>query len=172
MIVLLMGVSGAGKTAVGTRLAARLDWDFIDGDDLHGQANIDKMAAGVALDDRDREPWLRKIRSHIDRYETTGRSAIIACSALRQSYREILLAGTATSRLVYLEGDRSLIAGRLEQRADHFFDPRLLASQFDTLEEPDNCLRVPVDTDLDSVVRAVIGGLELDRRASQEKRQQ
>lgn len=154
-----MGVSGAGKTAVGELLAERLGWPFVDGDDLHPAGNVRKMAAGVPLTDEDRLPWLRSIRAAILEHAAAGRSAVVACSALKKKYRELLLAGQADMRLVYLRGARAVLERRLGERRGHFFDPALLASQLETLEEPDDALVVDVDTELDAVVDTVAAAL-------------
>ena len=168
-----MGVSGAGKTAIGRSLSARLGWEFVDGDDLHPAANREKMAAGLPLDDADRAPWLRSIRELIDRHERQGASLIIACSALKNSYRELLLGDTHTTRLVYLRGSRSLIESRLRARRGHFFDPALLDSQFETLEEPDGAIVVDIDGEIDDVTDAVLDALGVaDSSGSEEEREQ
>lgn len=157
MVVILMGVSGAGKTTVGKRLADELGWPFYDGDDFHPQANVDKMARGVPLVDEDRWPWLRAIRAFIHERLQSGEPAIIACSALKQSYRNLLRDGNKEIRLVYLKGDFDVIQHRLQARKDHFFDADLLASQFDALEEPDpdDALIVDIDKPPDEIVRII-----------------
>jgi gluconokinase len=159
MIVILMGVSGAGKTAVGERLAARLGWAFHDGDDFHPQANVRKMAAGEPLTDEDRWPWLAALRETIEAHERSGTNAIVACSALKEEYRRYLLAGAPAARIVYLRGTPSLIAERLRRRRGHFFKADLLASQLAALEEPSSALVVDVDADLDVVVGRVLSAL-------------
>lgn len=164
MIVVLMGVAGAGKTAVGARLAKRLDWPFVDGDDLHPPGNIGKMASGEPLTDEDRLPWLRRVRDVIVDYAASGRSAIVACSALRKSYRRLLRESRAEIRFVYLRATQSVLERRLSERRGHFFDPALLASQLDSLEEPERALVVDADGDLDTVVGEVASGLGLARR--------
>ncbi len=161
MIVVLMGVSGAGKTAVGRGLADAQGWSFIDGDDLHAAENIRKMATGIPLTDQDREPWLRSDRDVIDDCSRSKTSAVVACSALRRSYRRLLTDGLCEVRLVYLRGDAELLERRLSERRGHYFDPKLLASQMETLEEPANALVVDVDDELDAIVRAVRAGLGL-----------
>lgn len=172
MVVILMGVSGAGKTAVGKRLAARLGWPFRDGDDLHPVANVRKMSAGVPLTDADRRPWLETIHDLILSIEADGRSAVIACSALKEAYRRLLLDGTRETRLVYLRGDPELIESRLRQRRDHFFDADLLQSQFDALEEPRDAIVVDVDAGLDSVTASTLAALGLVRgETSEEERE-
>ena len=132
MIAVLMGVSGSGKTTIGRLVAQRLAWRFIDADDHHPKANVDKMAAGVALQDADRWPWL----DELNRLLRAERDAVLACSALKESYRRRLLDGVTHARLVYLEGDRALIAARLAARKHRYMPASLLDSQFATLEPP------------------------------------
>ncbi len=155
-----MGVSGAGKTAVGERLAMRLGWPFVDADDLHPPSNIRKMTAGVPLTDEDRQPWLQSIRDIIVEHTSSGRSAVVACSALKRDYRRLLLSGQPDTMLVYLRGTPAVYERRLERRRDHFFDPNLLASQLETIEEPTNALVVDVDGELEAIVDAVAAGLK------------
>ena len=133
---MLMGVSGAGKTTVGARIAALLEVEFAEGDRFHPEANIEKMSNGAPLDDADRLPWLRAIAAEIDRARSQGRGLVVACSALKRAYREILLGGRPDVRLVYLRGSRALIQQRLDGRQGHFMPPTLLPSQFAALEEP------------------------------------
>lgn len=144
MVLILMGVSGAGKTTVGRMLAGSLGWDFRDGDDLHPAANRAKMNSGLALTDADRRPWLAAIRAMIDGYLARGQSAIVACSALKRSYREMLSANSARVRFVWLDGSRELIARRIAARRGHFMPAELLASQFSDLEAPAGALRIEV----------------------------
>lgn len=146
-ILVLMGVSGCGKTTIGERLAARLGWEFLEGDALHPPANVAKMAAGTALEDTDRWPWLRAIAARIDAWRGGGVSGVVACSALKRAYRDILIGERDGMRLVYLRGDRETIAARLRARRGHFMPPALLDSQFRALEEPgedENPIIVPV----------------------------
>lgn len=152
-----MGVSGAGKTTVGTRLAEDLGWEFFDGDEFHPAANIDKMAQGIPLTDEDRWPWLRALHDFIHERLIVGVPAVVACSALKADYRRILLDGNQGARLVYLKGSQALIRHRLEERADHFFNAELLESQFDALEEPspDEALHVPIDQPPDAIVESI-----------------
>ncbi len=159
MIVVLMGVSGVGKTVVGERLAKRLGWCFVDADDLHPPNNVRKMTDGVALTDDDRLPWLESVRHVIAEHAGSGRSAVVACSALKARYREVLLAGQDDATVVYLRGAPTVIERRLGRRRGHFFDPGLLASQLETLEEPTDALVVDVDAELEAVVEAVVKGL-------------
>lgn len=131
-----MGVSGAGKTTIGRLLAADLGCAFVDADDLHPEVNRRKMASGHALDDDDRRPWLRRVRQAIEDHLRRGESVVVACSALKRSYRTTLTRGLEGVGLVYLRGTPELIAARLGLRDGHFMPPELLASQFETLEEP------------------------------------
>jgi gluconokinase len=136
MVIILIGVAGSGKTTVGRILAAQLGCEFHDADDLHSPENREKMSHDLALSDQDRLPWLLAVRNLVQRCLAENRDAVIACSALRRSYRDLLVVDKAKVKLVYLKGSPALIAQRLAQRSGHFFDPRLLQSQFDTLEEP------------------------------------
>lgn len=156
-----MGVSGAGKTAVGERLAERLRWAFVDADDLHPASNVRKMTAGVPLSDEDRLPWLRTVRQAMDEHAAAGRPAVVACSALKSEYRELLSSALADARLVYLRATPEVLERRLAERQGHFFDPTLLASQLETLEEPEEALVVDADRELEAVVDAVVAGLRL-----------
>jgi carbohydrate kinase (thermoresistant glucokinase family) len=136
MIVVVAGVSGSGKTTVGNLLASRLGWPFEDGDALHPPANVAKMHAGIPLTDEDRKPWLAAIAGWIDRRIAAGGSAVVGCSALKRSYREFLLTGGPSVRLVLLHADPGVLAGRLRKRHGHFFPAQLLESQLADLELP------------------------------------
>jgi gluconokinase len=136
IVLVLMGVSGVGKTAVGPRLAAVLGWDFVDGADFHPDAHVRKMRRGEPLTDEDRWPRLRAIRDFVHERLSDGPSSIVACSALKAAYREVLLDGNPGAQIVYLKGAYDLLRQRTEARTDHFFDPDLLNSQFEALEEP------------------------------------
>ena len=135
MIVIVMGVVGAGKTTVGRMLAEQQGWEFADADDFHPQANIDKIRHGISLTDADRQPWLDRLRKAIEEWIKEGRNLVLACSALKENYRQILDVGPAV-QFVYLKGSASLIAQRLRSRQGHFANERILASQFADLEEP------------------------------------
>ena len=154
-IILLMGVSGSGKTAVGSGLAERLGIDFIDGDDLHPDESIQKMASGTPLTDEDRLPWLLAIREVLEKHSRANMPTVVACSALKESYRRLLLDGLPDVKLIYLCGSRKVLEQRLAARTGHFFDPSLLDSQLKTLEEPEEALQVDIDDDLASVIEAV-----------------
>lgn len=157
-VVVVMGVAGSGKTTVGRRLAAALGWAFYDGDDFHPAANVARMAAGQPLSDADRRPWLDAIREQAQRSLDAGRSAVIACSALKRAYRQRLRQVDGRLSFVFLQGSYDLILARMQARR-HFMPPALLRSQFEALEEPADALTVPVDQPLDAVVRQVIEGL-------------
>ncbi|MGH1570067.1 gluconokinase [Methylobacterium sp. P31] len=135
-VLVVMGVSGSGKSTVGALIAETLGWAFVDGDSFHTPEHVAKMQAGHALDDADRAPWLARIATWIRQRLAAGESGVVVCSALRRAYRDVLTQGSRRVRLVYLEGDKALIAGRLAERQGHFMSPRLLDSQFATLEVP------------------------------------
>jgi gluconokinase len=135
MVVVLMGVAGSGKTTIGRGLAQELGWRFYDADDFHPRANVEKMARGLPLDDDDRLPWLETLRDLIARCLDRGEDAVLACSALKESYRERLLFDERVE-LFYLKGDYKLIEERLERRTKHYMKPAMLESQFAALEEP------------------------------------
>lgn len=136
IVVVMMGVSGVGKTTIGTLLAERLGWGYAEGDSYHPPANVEKMRAGTPLDDADREPWLAAIAADIDRWRAAGQGMVVSCSALKRRYRDILIGDRADVRLVRLAGDEALIRARMEKRTDHYMPPSLLTSQIATLEPP------------------------------------
>ena len=156
MIVLLMGVSGVGKTTIGERLAQRLGWRLVDADDYHPPENVAKMAAGVPLEDADRWPWLdalnRRLRAEQD--------AIVACSALKDSYRRRLLAGIRDARIVYLYGSKALVAARIAARKHRYMPASLLDSQFATLEAPRAAIAIDVSGDPQSCVEAIAAAIQ------------
>jgi len=135
-VIVIMGVSGSGKTTIANELARQLGWEFEDADWFHPAANVEKMHSGVPLTDEDRLPWLRAIARWIDETRGAGRHGVVTCSALKRRYRAILIGDRADVRLVYLKGDASLIARRIATRHEHFMPASLLASQFEALEEP------------------------------------
>jgi len=154
VIVLLMGVSGAGKTTVGTMLASQLGWEFADADDYHPAANVEKMRNGIPLTDADREPWLESLRSLIAAWIAAGKSAILACSALKQAYRDRLMVG-ASVRVVYLKADRELLRERLLLRRGHYMKEGMLESQIATLEEPADAIVLDARSSVEDIVRAI-----------------
>lgn len=160
--LIVMGVSGSGKTTIGERLAERLGWTFEDGDSFHPPSNIEKMRSGHALTDADREPWLRAIADEIDRQVASGRQLVIACSALKRRYRDILVHGRDDIHIVYLDGDEDLIARRLAGRRGHFMPPDLLGSQFRTLEKPttdEHAITVDINAPVERIVDAILDRL-------------
>jgi gluconokinase len=157
--LVVMGVSGSGKSTVGEALARRIDWRFEDGDSFHPPSNIAKMKAGHPLNDDDRKPWLEAIAAEIDRVGTANGHVCIACSALKKAYRDILVHGRRDTLIVFLDGNKELIASRLAKRKDHFMPPDLLASQFETLELPtatEPVVRVPIDAGVDAIVEDIV----------------
>jgi len=160
MVIILMGVTASGKTTVGRMLAVELAYRFYDADDFHPRANIDKMRRGIALDDADRRPWLEALSDLVRRCLTGHTDAVLACSALKQSYRRSLLIDPQV-RLVYLKADHDLIRQRLGRRQGHFMNPDLLASQFATLEEPQEALWVDASLEPPEIVAAVRRQLQI-----------
>src|SRR5215472_1353249 len=144
MVILLMGVTGSGKTTVGQALAESLHWQFVDADDFHSPSNVDKMRAGIPLDDADRAPWLATLRTHIVEWLKSEANVVLGCSALKQAYRDQLVVSSDV-RLVYLKGGSELIAARLKKRHGHYMDPNLLPSQFAALEEPRDAVVIDID---------------------------
>jgi gluconokinase len=157
-IVVVMGVSGSGKTTVAAMLAGRLHWQFEEGDKLHSAANIAKMSAGIPLNDEDRRPWLAAIAAVIRQWSLEGRSGVVTCSALKRAYRRIIIGDDPAVRLVYLKGSRDLILRRMAARQGHFMPVALLDSQFAALEEPapeEHAIVVPVDRTPAEIVAAI-----------------
>lgn len=162
--LIVMGVSGSGKSTIAEALAERLSWRFEDGDAFHPASNVAKMSAGHPLTDEDRWPWLKAIADEIGRVCDGGGHIIIACSALKHTYRDVLRAGRRDVRFVFLMGTQDLIANRLAQRKDHFMPPGLLASQFNTLEVPESgehVIAVSIDASVDAIVADVLQQLNL-----------
>ncbi|WP_241661054.1 gluconokinase [Thermomonospora catenispora] len=161
-VILVMGVAGSGKSAVGRSLARRLDREFGDADDLHPPANVAKMSRGVPLTDEDRRPWLRDVARWIEERVSGGVPAVLACSALKRSYRRSLIPRPEAVRLVHLTGDRELIARRMAARRGHFFAPELLDSQLRDLEPPgpeENPITVDVAHPTEEIVRRIVAAL-------------
>jgi len=159
LAVVVMGVSGCGKTAVGSLLAQRLGARFIDADDLHPPANVEKMRAGIPLDDADRAPWLRLLNARLREVTAAGEPVVLACSALKQRYRDTLAAGVPWLRFVHLAGSRELIAARLAARQHRYMPTTLLDSQFATLEPPAEAVVVDVALPLEAAVEAALRAL-------------
>ena len=161
MIVIVMGVTGVGKTTVGQLLAEKTGWPLYDADAYHSPANVEKMRAGIPLTDDDRWPWLDRLNALLREAESRGESAILACSALKQRYRERLQKSLESVRWVYLKGDIELIRSRLQQRKGHYMNPGLLQSQFDALEPPGNALVVDVGDEPAALAQRVLASLAI-----------
>ncbi|CAG2143724.1 Thermoresistant gluconokinase [Cupriavidus yeoncheonensis] len=166
MIYILMGVSGSGKSTVGEMLAQRLGCAFHDADEFHSAANKAKMHAGIPLTDEDRWPWLAAMRAAIDAARAEGRTHVFTCSALRQVYRDRLTPPDGGVTFVYMKGDASVIGSRLSARTDHFFNPALLQSQLDTLEEPQGALVLDIRQTPQALVQAILADGERHRAAA------
>ena len=161
MVVVLMGVTGTGKTTVGQALAARTGWPFADADDFHSASNRAKMHAGIPLTDEDREPWLRSLNEQIVTWLGNGINGILACSALKESYRTELTAGTApgSARFVFLTGPAALIRERMEARHGHYMPESLLPSQMGTLEPPHNAIEISIAQTVSAMVDQILSAL-------------
>jgi gluconokinase len=161
MIVVLMGVSGSGKTTIGMLLAKRMQTVFADADSYHSDLNKAKMAAGHALNDEDRQPWLETLNELLRGWFGDGRGGVLACSALKEAYRKTLVSGmpVGSVRFVFLDGSKELIAERLAERKDHYMNPKLLDSQLATLEPPRDALRVVNDRAPEDVVDEIVKNL-------------
>jgi gluconokinase len=162
--IIVMGVSGSGKTTIASALAERIGFDCEDGDSYHPASNVEKMHAGTPLTDDDRWPWLKAIADDIDRRADTGHPFVVSCSALKRAYRDVLVHGRSDVRLVYLKGTRELIAERLALRKDHFMPASLLDSQFATIEEPtpdEHVIVVDIDASVDQIVAAIVDRLNI-----------
>lgn len=158
--IVVMGVSGAGKSTTGAALAERLGWPYVEGDDFHPKANVEKMHAGVPLTDEDRWPWLRALAAEIARHQAAGQASVTGCSSLKRAYRDILRSGAPVVRFVHVHGSREILSDRLSHRAGHFFPAALLDSQLAALEElgPDENsvivdMALPVAEQVDQALR-------------------
>jgi gluconokinase len=168
-VLVVMGVSGSGKSTIAAMLAHRLHWIYEDGDWFHPQSNIEKMHHGEPLDDADRWPWLHAIADWIDATRRSGRHGIVACSALKRAYRDILVGARRDVRIIFLKGDRDLIARRVAARADHFMPSALLDSQFKALEEPkadEHPVTVSIVPHPREIVETIVSELGLDHAAA------
>ncbi len=160
VIVVLLGVSGSGKTTIGKLLAKRLDCPFYDADELHSARNVSKMARGLALTDQDREPWLVQVKELMQAAIERKETAVFACSALKESYRLFLARGTEGVQFYYLKGEPDLIKQRLAGRKNHFMNPELLESQFDSLEEPTGAPALDIALEPDAIVGLILEATE------------
>ncbi len=163
LIVILVGVSGSGKSTIGTRLARQMGWPFLEGDTLHSPASIDKMSRGIPLTDEDRRPWLSEIHARITDAARRGVDLVIACSALKQEYRQTLERGVALT-WVHLKGSEALFRSRLQQRTAHVMKADMLASQFDALEEPSNAIVIDASATPDAIVEQLVRQLPAEGR--------
>ena len=161
MVIILIGVSGCGKTTIGIELSKRLGCLFLDGDDFHSEANIEKMSGGIPLTEADRRPWLDRLRRKIEECLDSGENLVLACSALSRNSRDVLRGNSADVRFVYLQGSKELIAQRLKNRKGHFSSPDLLDSQFDVLQEPDSAIVVAITLSPQEIVAQVSSELGL-----------
>jgi gluconokinase len=163
VIVLLMGPAGSGKTIVGKLLAAQISWEFADGDDFHPPANIEKMSRGIPLTDKDRLPWLRSIREAILHWQAHEKNAVIACSALKRSYRDLLgiHPNSKNIKLVYLKGSYDLLLERLHSRKGHYMKEQMLASQLADLEEPADAITIDIAKSPEEIVSEIRKRLRL-----------
>lgn len=153
---IVMGVSGSGKTSVGKSLAEHLGWDFYDADDFHLPENVAKMANGIPLNDADRASWLAALHELISSSLKENRPGVLACSALKERYRQQLLEENDSVRLIYLKGSYDLIRSRMSTREDHYMKPHMLQSQFDALEEPTNALTIDISMSVDDILQEII----------------
>ena len=154
MIIVVMGVTGSGKTTVGRLLARKLGWKYFDADDFHPAGNVDRMRSGIALDDNDRQPWLEGLRDLIRDSLKSGENAVLACSALKEKYRRLLLIDECV-KLIFLKGEFQLIQKRLSKRRGHYMNPALLESQFATREEPNESIEIDISSDTAEIVRII-----------------
>jgi gluconokinase len=161
MVILIMGVSGSGKTTIGEGLALELNWEFKDADEFHPAANIEKMRQGIPLNDDDRRPWLQALRRAIDETLQTNANLILACSALKAAYRQVLGEPSDQVKFVYLKGSFELIEQRLKQRQGHYMKANLLRTQFDALEEPNDAIEVEIDQSPSAIAQQIKNCLHL-----------
>ena len=161
--LIVMGVAGSGKTSVGRSLAEGLGWDFYDADDFHPPQNIAKMASGIPLDDSDRAPWLASLHDLIRASLKANRPGVLACSALKEHYRQQLRDGTEGVQLSYLKGSYDLIWSRMQKRTAHYMKPHMLKSQFEALEEPLNALTLDISSSVEELVGEIISRCNLSK---------
>lgn len=159
--IVLMGVSGSGKTSVGIALSKKLTWPFFDGDDFHPESNIAKMADGKPLDDEDRASWLALLHDLIREHLMEGKSLILACSALKEKYRSQLAMGNKGTVFVHLRGDFNLIYSRMQARAGHYMKVEMLASQFSILEAPKDAIIIEIDQTIEAITKEILDQLHL-----------
>lgn len=161
MIVIVMGVSGSGKTTIGKQLAASLQWEFRDADTFHSPENVEKMRRGIPLSETDRLPWLKSLQTAIAEWLQADKNVVLACSALKQSYRQYLMLDSDRVKLVYLKGSYQLIYKRLQMRQNHYMSAELLNSQFDLLEEPTDAISVDISAPTQVILQTIESALKL-----------
>lgn len=161
-IIIIMGVSGCGKTIIGTTLADKLGWKFIESDSYHSKEDIRKMSYGIPLTDADRWPWLKQLHSLLAEKQAEGIPVVIACSTLKESYRKMLCGDLRGCEYVYLKGKYDLILERMRQR-EHFMKPAMLRSQFNILEEPEDALTVQINQPVDQIIEKIISRFSLEK---------
>jgi len=159
-MLIIFGVSGSGKTTIGKLLAKNIDAPFYDADDYHPISNINKMKQGIALNDKDRLPWLKTLSKKIEEWNNKG-EAILSCSALKEQYRQILTGKTENIKWIFLSGNFELIQNRIQKRSDHFMSVELLNSQFETLEIPDNAISVNIESTPNEIVKEILLKIKL-----------
>lgn len=156
LAIVLIGVSGCGKTSVGQALSDELGWSFYEGDEFHSPEDVEKMSIGIPLNDEDRAPWLEALHDLITKQLQAGENLILACSALKEEYRKQLQEGNKGVVFVYLDGDFELIRSRMQTRDDHYMKPEMLKSQFNTLEIPSSALKVNIDQPIGAIIKEII----------------
>jgi len=162
MILIMMGVSGSGKSTIGCLLSERLGWPFLDGDDFHPRANVEKMSKGIPLTDEDRCPGLDRLAELIADHLKKDQSMILACSALKQVYRTRLVVDPSKTLFIYLKGTYELILARMSERSGHYMKPHMLVGQLSTLEEPQDALTISIDQTPEQIVNSVVDYLKAD----------
>ena len=161
MIILVMGVSGSGKTTIGKQLADSLQWEFSDGDSFHSPENVEKMRRGIPLTEVDRQPWLQAMQRAIAQWLQADKNVVLACSALKESYRQLLIVDKTRIKLVYLKGSYQLIQKRLQERKNHYMSEKLLNSQFDVLEEPADAIDIDITAPTPVIIQTIKTALKL-----------
>lgn len=158
--IILMGVSGSGKSSIGQALSARLGWSFYEGDNFHSPQSVEKMSRGIPLSDEDRFPWLETLSKLIYEKNESGENIILACSALKRAYRQHLRLGNENLIFIHLDGDYDLVWSRMQTRGSHYMKPAMLQSQFDTLEVPQHAVRIKIDQPVEAIIESIINALE------------
>jgi gluconokinase len=161
MIIIVMGVSGSGKTTIGKLLADSLSWEFSDADAFHSPENVEKMRRGIPLSEADRMPWLQDLQTAIKHWLQENKSVVLACSALKDSYRQFLVFDSQRIKLIYLKGSYELIQKRLQKRSNHYMSEKLLSSQFSTLEEPLDAISMDIAQPSQTIVQNIRTALEI-----------